>query len=95
MVDRASAWFASMNTMAQHTPSPLPTSWTFALWLAFQRDRADAVGALARAVAADAAWPGGRSLEGLTAYGYEQHWPATTLATLPQAWAEWQTVRDR
>ena len=33
--------------MTQHTPFPFPPSWTFPLRLAFQRDRTDAVGALA------------------------------------------------
>jgi hypothetical protein len=81
--------------MTQHTPFSLPPSWTFPLWLCFQRDRTDAVGALARAVAADMAWPGWRSLAGLTAYGHEQQWPAPTLSALQRVWDAWQAARVR
>lgn len=74
--------------MVHTIPNPIPASWTFSLWLCFQHDRADAVGALARAVAADAAWPGWRSLEGLKEYGQAQRWPPARLSVLQQAWDE-------
>jgi riboflavin kinase len=61
--------------------------------LTFQRDRRDAVGELARLVAADPAWPGLRRRDGLTHYLVERGAPETILQALSQAYAEWEAVR--
>jgi hypothetical protein len=42
----------------ESTPPPvIAPTWTFTLWLYFQQDRRDALGALARLVSADSHWP--------------------------------------
>lgn len=69
-------------------------SWTFSLWLAFQEQRRDAVGELARAVARDTTWPGWRTREGLERYGREQGFSPALLDALRIAWDEWQAARQ-
>jgi hypothetical protein len=76
-----------------HHPLSLPSSWTFSLWLTFQRERRDAVGELARLVAADPAWPGLRRRDGLVQYLTERGVPEAMLQALSQAYAEWEAAR--
>jgi hypothetical protein len=74
-------------------PSSIRPTWTFSLWLTFQRDRTDAVGDLARVAAADPAWPGWRGYEGLAAHLRARRAPEAMLAALTEAYAEWEHAR--
>jgi len=68
-------------------------SWTFSLWLVMQRKRKDSIGALARRVARDMAWPGQRNVDGLEEYMREQGADAETLKLLRRAYEEWKRTR--
>ena len=62
-------------------------SWTFNLWLTFQRHRRGEIGDLARYVDQEGYdWPGWRDREGLEAYLREQY-PAL-LPAFDAAWEE-------
>ena len=75
--------------------TPTLALWTFTLWLTFQQDRTDAVGAMARYVHADPNWPGRHSLEGLTRYLREQGAPQKQITALHRAWEEWRATQEK
>ena len=79
--------------MPEHDPPRIRPSWTFAVWLAFQEKRRDAVGDLSRVVRKDLVWPGWRDIEGMEAYYGEQKLSPTLIAALRQAWDEWEAAR--
>src|ERR1044071_1017906 len=79
--------------MPKHDPPQIRPSWTFTVWLAFQENRKDKIGDLARFVRKDLAWPGWRNIEGLEAYSRTQKFSSALIAALRQAWDEWEAAR--
>lgn len=58
--------------MPKTKPPAINPAWTFSLWLAFQQERNDVVGKLAREVAKDLTWPDWRGLSGLERHRRKQ-----------------------